>query len=124
MRGGWAAHRLTPHVFEQQRGVSGGDDESGAGGFILDAAVLVAFSYLEGRLGKTPGKWLLRIRVLGTDLAPCGFWRALVRNLLTFVDGFFNFLVGVLLVALTENWQHLGDLAARTIVVVDEKGAQ
>ncbi len=39
------------------------------------------------------------------------------------MDGFFNFLVGVLLVALTENWQRLGDLAARTIVVVDEKSA-
>jgi uncharacterized RDD family membrane protein YckC len=85
--------------------------------------VLVAFSYLEGRFGKTPGKWLLGIRVLGTDLQPCGFWRALLRNLLTFVDGFLNFLVGALLVALTENWQRLGDLAARTIVVVDEKPA-
>jgi uncharacterized RDD family membrane protein YckC len=31
--------------------------------------------------------------------------------------------VGALLVALTENWQRLGDLAARTIVVVDEKPA-
>jgi uncharacterized RDD family membrane protein YckC len=82
--------------------------------------VLVVFSYFEGRFGKTPGKWLLRIRVLGTDLQPCGFGRALLRNLLTFVDGFFNFLVGVLLVALTENWQRLGDLAARTIVVTDE----
>lgn len=85
--------------------------------------VLLAFSYLEGRFGKTPGKWLLGIRVLGTDLQPCGFWRALLRNLLTFVDGFFNFLVGALLVALTDNWQRLGDLAARTIVVVDEKPA-
>jgi uncharacterized RDD family membrane protein YckC len=82
--------------------------------------MLVAFSYFEGRSSKTPGKWLLRIRVLGTDLRPCGFGRALVRNLLTFVDGFFNFLVGALLVALTEHWQRLGDLAARTIVVVDE----
>ena len=44
-----------------------------------------------------------------------------MRNLLTFVDGFFNFLVGVLLVALTENWQRLGDLAARTLVVADER---
>ncbi len=89
--------------------------------FLWMLLTLVAFSYLEGRFGKTPGKWLLRIRVLGTDLRVCGFGRALVRNLLTFVDGFFNFLVGVLLVALTENWQRLGDLAARTIVVVDEK---
>jgi uncharacterized RDD family membrane protein YckC len=83
--------------------------------------VLVVYSYFEGRFGKTPGKWLLRIHVLGTDLRPCGFGRALLRNVLTFVDGFFNFLVGALLVALTENWQRLGDLAARTIVVVDEK---
>jgi uncharacterized RDD family membrane protein YckC len=85
--------------------------------------VLAAYSYFEGRWGKTPGKWLLGIRVLGTDLRPCGFGRAFLRNLLTFVDGFFSFLVGALLVALTENWQRLGDLAARTIVVVDEKPA-
>ncbi|MFN8091956.1 MAG: RDD family protein [Vicinamibacteria bacterium] len=81
--------------------------------------VLVAYSYFEGRTGRTPGKRLLRIRVVGTDLKPCGFGRAFLRNLLTIVDGFFNFLVGALLVALTENWQRLGDLAARTIVVAD-----
>jgi uncharacterized RDD family membrane protein YckC len=57
------------------------------------------------------------IRVLGTDLHPCGFGRALVRNLLKFIDGFFNFMVGILLSALSENWQRLGDMAARTVVV-------
>jgi uncharacterized RDD family membrane protein YckC len=93
------------------------------GAFLWALLVLAAFSYLEGRYGKTPGKWLLGIRVLGTDLQPCGFWRAFLRNLLTFIDGFLNFLVGALLVALTENWQRLGDLAARTIVVIDEKPA-
>jgi uncharacterized RDD family membrane protein YckC/uncharacterized protein YndB with AHSA1/START domain len=91
--------------------------------FVWALLVLVVFSYLEGRFGRTPGKWLLGIRVLGTNLQPCGFGRAFLRNLLTFVDGFFNFLVGALLVALTDNWQRLGDLAARTIVVVDEKPA-
>jgi uncharacterized RDD family membrane protein YckC len=94
-----------------------------AAAFACSLLVLIAYSYFEGRFGKTPGKWLLGIRVLGTDLRPCGFGRAILRNLLTFVDGFFNFLVGALLVALTENWQRLGDLAARTIVVVDEKPA-
>jgi uncharacterized RDD family membrane protein YckC len=91
------------------------------GAFLWVLLVLVAFSYFEGRFGKTPGKRLLGIRVVGTDLRPCGFWRALLRNLLTFADGFFNFLVGALLVALTESWQRLGDLAARTIVAVDER---
>jgi uncharacterized RDD family membrane protein YckC len=93
------------------------------GAFLCALLVLLAFSYFEGRSGRTPGKWLLGIRVLGTDLQPCGFGRALLRNMLSLVDGFFSFLVGALLVALTENWQRLGDMAARTIVVVDEKPA-
>lgn len=87
------------------------------GGLGWALAWVFIFSFLEGRWGKTPGKWLVGIQVLGVDLRPCGFGRALVRNLLKFVDGFFNFMVGILLVALTENWQRLGDLAARTVVV-------
>jgi uncharacterized RDD family membrane protein YckC len=86
-------------------------------GLLWALLCLLVFSALEGSSGRTPGKWLLGIRVVGTDLAPCGFGRALVRNLLKVVDGFFNFLIGLLLVALTENWQRLGDLAARTVVV-------
>jgi hypothetical protein len=49
---------------------------------------LLAYSFLEGRWGVTPGKWVVGIRVLGTDLRPCGFGRALLRNLLKFIDGF------------------------------------
>ncbi len=77
----------------------------------------ILFTTTEGRSGVTPGKWVARIRVLGTDLQPCGFWRALVRNLLKCVDGFFNFMVGIMVVALSENWQRVGDMAARTVVV-------
>lgn len=79
--------------------------------------VFAAFAVGEGLWGLTPGKWLLGIRVVGTDLRPCGIGRALVRNLLKLVDGFFNFLIGILMVAFTRDWQRLGDLAARTIVV-------
>lgn len=92
-----------------------------AGAVLWTVVVFVAYSYSEGRVGKTPGKWVVGIRVLGADLRPCGFGRAFLRNLLTLADGFFSFLVGALLVALTENWQRLGDMAARTIVVVDRK---
>jgi len=91
-----------------------------AAAFAWSFMILLAYSASEGRYGKTPGKWLLRIRVLGTDLQPCGFWRALLRNILTLADGFFSFLVGALLVALTENWQRLGDMAARTVVLTDD----
>ena len=55
--------------------------------------------------------------MVGLDLKPCGFGRALIRNLLKLVDGFFNFMVGIILSALTEKWQRLGDMAARTIVI-------
>jgi len=78
---------------------------------------LLMYSFLEGRWGLTPGKLAVRIRVLGTDLQPCGFGRALVRNLLKFVDGFFNFMIGIMIVALSENWQRVGDMAARTVVI-------
>ena len=86
-------------------------------GLALSAVSFLLFAYAEGSWGITPGKWVARIRVLGTDLRPCGFPRALVRNLLKVIDGFFNFMVGVMLVALTENWQRVGDMVARTIVI-------
>jgi uncharacterized RDD family membrane protein YckC len=79
--------------------------------------VLAAFSVTEGLWGATPGKWATGIRVVGTDLHRCGVGRALVRNLLKLVDGFFNFLIGILMVAFTAEWQRLGDMAARTVVI-------
>jgi uncharacterized RDD family membrane protein YckC len=87
------------------------------GGFGWAFICFLVFSFMEGWKGVTPGKWLTGIQVLGTDLKPCGFGRAIVRNLLKVVDGFFSFLVGVLVVAFTENWQRVGDMAARTIVI-------
>jgi len=87
------------------------------GAFFWMLLCIVIFSLMEGSLGYSPGKRVLGIRVLGTDLQLCGFWRALVRNLLMLADGFFNFLVGIMVVALNEHWQRVGDMAARTIVV-------
>ncbi len=78
---------------------------------------LASLAVTEGLWGWTPGKLLTGIRVVGTDLRPCGLGRAIVRNLLKVVDGFFNFLVGILMVAFTPDWQRLGDMAARTIVI-------
>jgi uncharacterized RDD family membrane protein YckC len=91
-------------------------------GFFVYLLGMVVYSFTEGRWGVTPGKWLMGIRVYGTDLKPCGFGRALLRNLVRMVDGFFHFLVGIMMVALSENWQRLGDLTARTIVVMEKRG--
>jgi uncharacterized RDD family membrane protein YckC len=78
---------------------------------------LAGLAVTEGLWGWTPGKLVTGIRVVGTDLRPCGIGRAIVRNLLKAVDGFFNFLIGILMVAFTPQWQRLGDMAARTIVI-------
>lgn len=82
---------------------------------------LFVFSLLEGIYCVTPGKWLLGIRVVGTDVQPCGFGRALLRNILRIIDCFFYYLVGILLIAFTKNHQRIGDLAARTIVIRDKR---
>ena len=81
-------------------------------------------SYFEGKSGVTPGKWLFKIRVTNTDLNPCGFGRAVLRNLLGMVDAFFGFMVGVILIAFTEKWQRLGDIAAGTIVIDISRGIE
>jgi len=85
--------------------------------FVWPLVLLIVFSVTEGRWGITPGKWLVGIKVTGMDLKPCGFWRALLRNVLKVVDSFFNFMVGILIISFTKDWQRVGDLAARTIVV-------
>ncbi len=90
--------------------------------FVLGIAVLVVWSFLEGRYGRTPGKWLLGIRVVSADtLRPCGFWRALARNFLRIVDGMFNYMIGIVMIALSEHHQRIGDLAAGTVVIREER---
>lgn len=88
------------------------------GGLCWALFAFLLFTWTEGNSGTTPGKYALGICVLGSeDLLPCGFGRALIRNLLQFADGFFSFLVGILVVAFSDKWQRVGDMAARTVVV-------
>lgn len=87
------------------------------GGILWVFIMLLVFSFTEGKWGLTPGKLVVGIKALGTDLKPCGFGRGLIRNILMFADGIFNWMVGIMLVAYTEDWQRVGDMAARTVVV-------
>lgn len=88
-----------------------------AGGFLFSLIGQVFLSFMEGRWGTTPGKRLCRIQVLNLELKPCGFWRAILRRLLLIADGFFSYLVGMMLIGFMPKWQRLGDLAVGTIVV-------
>jgi uncharacterized RDD family membrane protein YckC len=93
------------------------------GGAMWALAAFFILCHRLGRSGRTPGKWAMSIRVLGMDLAPCGFGRALLRSVLlivdglVFMDGLVNFSLGALAIACSVNRQRMGDMVARTIVV-------
>ncbi len=77
------------------------------------------FSLFEAfRNGQTPGKSVLKIRVIKSSGRQITFFEALARNLLRVVDSLPGvYLVGVISVLLTKENQRLGDLLAGTIVV-------
>jgi uncharacterized RDD family membrane protein YckC len=68
--------------------------------------------------GQTPGKRLMKLRVLKDSGRQITFFEALARNLLRFIDylpGFY--LVGVVTMLCNKRSKRLGDLVAGTIVV-------
>lgn len=76
-------------------------------------------TFMEGRYGRGPGKWLLGLRVVRSDLKACGFWKALVRNILKIIDSEFQGLVGILTMTFSNNRQRLGDLVADSLVIYE-----
>lgn len=80
---------------------------------------LGAMGIMEGRWGISPGKWLLGIRVVRTTLRPCGFFRAVVREIMLLPDFFicFGWVPGAICVGVTTCWQRMGDLVGDTIVI-------
>lgn len=75
--------------------------------------------------GQTPGKRMTGLRVLTVDGRPIDGMQAVLRNLLRSleVDIFPvpTFIIGGVVAALNPRFQRLGDIAAGTIVVVEER---
>ena len=84
--------------------------------------------------GQTPGKRVMGIRVVTIHGQPIRAWQAVLRNVLRVVDamplapwrcttGDFGpplFIVGLVSASLSDRFQRLGDMAAGTMVVVDQ----
>lgn len=72
--------------------------------------------------GQTPGKRIMRIRVVSADGQPINGIQAVLRNFLREVDAqpVYFFQVGLLAAMMNDRFQRLGDLAAGTMVVVEE----
>ncbi|WP_129112623.1 RDD family protein [Halegenticoccus tardaugens] len=75
------------------------------------------FVLLEGLYGQTIGKRLLGVVVVKRDGSPCTMGASVVRNLLRIVDGILNYVVGLVVMLITDERQRIGDLAADTVVV-------
>jgi uncharacterized RDD family membrane protein YckC len=68
--------------------------------------------------GVTPGKGVLRLKVVNGDGTPVNLTASTLRNLLRFADFLpFGYAAGVLSILLTDDFQRLGDLVAGTVVI-------
>lgn len=76
----------------------------------------VAFEALWS--GQTPGKRVMKIRVIKTSGHPIGFVESAIRNLMRIVDSLpFLYGVGLITMFINQQSRRLGDLAAGTLVV-------
>jgi uncharacterized RDD family membrane protein YckC len=84
--------------------------------FLVFAAYFVFFEWLWN--GQTPGKRLLKLRVIREDGRPITFWEVLTRNLIRIFDMFPGlYSIGLIAVFLSNRDQRIGDLFAGTVVV-------
>lgn len=70
--------------------------------------------------GQTPGKRITKIRVIRDDGRPIGLSQAALRSLLRPLDDFF--LIGVFFILLGKQEKRLGDWAAGTLVIQEQRG--
>ncbi|MCA1615647.1 MAG: RDD family protein [Acidobacteria bacterium] len=85
--------------------------------FVIWSGYFAIFEWLWS--GQTPGKLLLRLRVIREDGRPITFWEAAARNLIRIFDmmPFPFYSVGLLSVFLSGSDQRVGDFVAGTVVV-------
>ena len=77
------------------------------------------FVFLEGLFGRTVGKLIVGLNVIGPNESCPGLLRGLVRNILRIVDGLpFPNIVGILLIVRSEERARFGDRIAKTRVII------
>lgn len=88
--------------------------------FLLFAGYFIFFEWLWN--GQTPGKRLLKLRVIREDGRPITLWEAIARNLLRVFDSAPGFLipiysVGLITIFQSSRDQRVGDIFAGTVVI-------
>jgi uncharacterized RDD family membrane protein YckC len=88
--------------------------------FLIFAGYFIFFEWIWN--GQTPGKRLLKLRVIREDGRPVTLWESIARNLLRIFDNIPWFVVpiysvGLISIFLSGRDQRIGDLFAGTVVV-------
>jgi uncharacterized RDD family membrane protein YckC len=88
--------------------------------FLMFAGYFIVFEWLWN--GQTPGKRLLKLRVIREDGRPLNLWEAIARNLLRICDAVPGFIlpvysVGLIVIFLSGRDQRVGDIFAGTVVI-------
>ncbi len=85
--------------------------------FLIWTSYFIFFEWLWN--GQTPGKRLLKLRVIREDGRPITFWEASVRNLLRIFDimPFPFYSIGLICVFISNRDQRVGDMVAGSVVV-------
>ncbi len=93
--------------------------------FALFAGYFVVFETLWN--GQTPGKRLMKLRVIREDGRPITIWEATARNLLRIFDAMPGFVVpiysvGLIALFISRRDQRFGDIFAGTVVIRERTG--
>lgn len=88
--------------------------------FLLFTGYFIFFEWIWN--GQTPGKRLMKLRVLREDGRPITLWESVARNLIRLFDTFPGFVapvysIGLITIFMSRRDQRLGDLFAGTVVV-------
>jgi len=88
--------------------------------FLIFTGYFIFFEWLWN--GQTPGKRLLKLRVIREDGRPITLWEAMARNLLRLFDTFPGFVfpiysVGLIAIFANTRDQRVGDMFAGTVVI-------
>ena len=88
--------------------------------FLLFAGYFIVFEWVWN--GQTPGKRLMKLRVIREDGRPITLWESIARNLLRIFDAVPGFVVpiysvGLIVIFLSDRDQRMGDIFAGTVVI-------
>lgn len=98
-----------------------GPNRAAVSGSISALIGLLYFIILEATMSATLGKMVMGIHVVQQDGTPYSWKGSIIRNLLRIIDGLFVYLVGAIFVWTSPFKQRLGDKAAHTLVIKNNR---